>query len=215
MQWLLGCYPSVTTPDPLPPPAPSLLTYRHFFLSCFPVAKSHLWRTSLLYRPSLLSRLFSDPSLDRRPFDTPSASVHRMYVFLVLGEAVRFGDEAMYFWSRPDWVLERVPRPSVSGAESSKEEEEARGEKDVLAVLAGTIRVLRRVLVDLDQLCLVSDDLRPARELPGWVEERPTTSDEVLLPDLAGCLPAAGEEDEDMGKHGAKMGRLSLQWDVD
>jgi hypothetical protein len=170
--------------EPLPPPVEVLLADRTKVKERFPPRQPRTWRISRLSLPGV-------------PRDSPSASLYRIYQFVVADLNVQLRNELEYFCTiHPDWAVAGIPDPADT--------------RDPLryAALAALTYLLceafnRRIELGLprDAPPIVEDweelAQRPKilEHVPGWAERVQPLAKVVRIPDAKGNIVEADDMD--------------------
>lgn len=103
--------------EPLPPPVHEILMDRDQVRKRYPLSKTNrIRRSNITIHPlfHLLNYFYKTPS-SFTPEDTPSASLYRMYEFLIADWTVQLRNELEYFCrERSYWRVCDIPNPSDS-----------------------------------------------------------------------------------------------------
>ncbi|KAK4152495.1 hypothetical protein C8A00DRAFT_16184 [Chaetomidium leptoderma] len=126
---------------------------------------------------------------------TSTASLYRMYEYLVVGHTIGLRNEIEYFFNQPSWAVSAIPDPADPDPERYA----------ILAVLPSYLvtafnRLIERGLPRGSPGIIVSDaveDELRSREVileeePSWVAKVPVLSQPLMIPDASNKEPEEG-----------------------
>ena len=103
------------TSEPLPPPVAELIQHRDEVYRRYPLFQSYRYRKSKAPKHMISAWLTNLLACIRKPYfeDTPSASLYRIYEFLVVDWNTQLRNELEYFCCvQPSWSVSDIPDPA-------------------------------------------------------------------------------------------------------